>query len=88
MIDKKVSKVESKENESLQVVHVKLSKILINSENEENVVFDTFAISKVEELDEIKDNDTMIPCTKEVIGSIVTNDTLYFVSSVQDSNMM
>ena len=88
MIDKKVSKVESKENESLQVVHVKLSKILINSENEENVVFDTFAISKVEESNKIEDNDTMIPCTKEVIGSIVTNDTLYFVSSVQDSDMM
>ena len=117
MIDKKVSQVESKENESLQDVHVKLSKPLFTSENEGNVVLDTFAISKVEESDEIEDNDTLsvnediesdkinikkkivaedtkmrnslgvLPCTKEVIGSIETNDTLYNVSSVQDSDM-
>ena len=87
MIDKKVSKVESKENESLQDVHVKLSKPLFTSENEGNVVLDTFAISKVEESDEIEDNDNLIPCTKEIIGSIETNDTLYNVSSVQDSDM-
>ena len=88
MIDKNVSKVESKENESLQDVHVKLSKPLFTSENEGNVVLDTFAISKVEESDEIEDNDNLIPCAKEVIGSIETNDTLYTVSSVQDSDMM
>ena len=88
MIDKKVSKVESKENESLQDVHAKISKPLINSENEGNVVLDTFAISKVEESDEIEDNDTLIPCTKEIISSIETNYTLYTVSSVKDSDMM
>ena len=88
MIDKKESKVESKENESLQDVHAKISKPLINSENEGNVVLDTFAISKVEESDEIEDNDNLIPCTKEIIGSIETNDTLYTVPSVQDFDIL
>ena len=88
MIDKNLSKVESKKYESLQDVHIKLSKPLFNSENKGNAVLDIFAISKVEESDEIEDNDNLIPCTKEIIGSIETNDTLYTVPSVQDFDIL